>query len=160
MKHRFSDSETAKISREIASLFNMEVSELKDRWRSVYGTEPPARSSRKLLVSGIAYRMQERAFGGLKPSVRRLLERASGDTDSRRILRTRPVTRASTGTVLIRGWQGKSHHVTVLDRGVLYRKESYRSLSQVARVITGCRWSGPLFFGLRGRSKEGAHGTH
>ena len=112
----------AEVSREIGALFDLSVSELKDRWRSVYGTEPPARSSRKLLVSAIAYRMQERAFGGLKPSVRRLLEHASEDRASRRILRTRTVTRASAGTVLIRDWQGKSHHVTVLDRGVMYRK--------------------------------------
>jgi len=159
MKQRFSDSETTKTSSEIAALIDLSVSELKDRWRSVYGTEPPPRSSRKLLVSAIAYRIQEQAFGGLKPSVRRLLERAAGDTDSLQILRTRPVTRASTGTVLIRDWQGKSHHVTVLDRGVLYRKRNYRSLSQVARAITGCRWSGPLFFGLRGRSKEVPSGT-
>ena len=159
MKQRFSGSETAKTSGEIAALFDLSLSELKDRWRSVYGTEPPARSSKKLLISAIAYRMQERAFGGLKPSVRRLLEHASEDAGSSRISRTRPVTRASAGTVLIRDWQGKSHHVTVLDRGVLYRKRNYRSLSQVARVITGCRWSGPLFFGLRGRSKEGSRGT-
>ena len=129
------------------------------RSRSAYGTEPPARSSGKLLVSAIAYRMQERAFGGLKPSVRRLLERVSEEAGGCRILPTRPVTRASAGTVLIRDWQGKSHHVTVLDRGVLYRKKNYRSLTQVARVITGCRWSGPLFFGLRGRLKEGSRGT-
>jgi hypothetical protein len=83
----------------------------------------------------------------------------SEEAGGRRILPTRPVTRASAGTVLIRDWQGKSHHVTVLDRGVLYRKKNYRSLSQVARVITGCRWSGPLFFGLRGRLKEGSRGT-
>jgi len=159
MNQGFSGGETAKISREIAELINLSLSELKDRWRSAYGTEPPPRSSRKLLISAIAYRVQERALGGLRPSVRRLLERASEDTGRRRILRTRPVTRASTGTVLIRDWQGKSHHVTVLDRGVLYRKKNYRSLSQVARVITGCRWSGPLFFGLRGRSKEGSRGT-
>ena len=158
MNQGFSKGE-AEISREIAALFDLSVSELKDRWRSVYGTEPPPRSSRKLLVSAVAYRMQERAFGGLKPSVRRVLERASEDACERRTLRTRPVTRASTGTVLIRDWQGKSHHVTVLDRGVLYRKRNYRSLSQVARVITGCRWSGPLFFGLRGRLKEGSRGT-
>ena len=80
MKQRFSDSETAKTSGEIAALTDLSVSELRDRWRSVYGTEPPPRSSRKLLVSAIAYRIQERAFGGLKPSVRRLLERASGDS--------------------------------------------------------------------------------
>ena len=159
MKQRFSGSDTTKTSGEIAVLTDLSVSELKSRWRSLYGIEPPPRSSRKLLTSAIAYRIQERALGGLKPSVRRLLERASEDTGSRRILPTRPVTRASTGTVLIRDWQGKSHHVTVLDGGVLYRNRSYRSLSQVARVITGCRWSGPLFFGLRGRSKEGASGT-
>ena len=159
MNQGFSGGETAKISREIAELINLSLSELKDRWRSAYGTEPPPRSSRKLLISAIAYRVQERALGGLRPSVRRLVERASEDTGRRWILRTRPVTRASTGTVLIRDWQGKSHHVTVLDRGVLYRKKNYRSLSQVARVITGCRWSGPLFFGLRRRSKERFHGT-
>ena len=159
MKQRFSDSETTKTSGEIAALFDLSVSELKDRWRSVYGAEPPPRSSRKLLISAIAYRIQERAVGGLKRSVRRLLEHASGDKGSRQILPTRPVTRATTGTVLIRDWQGISHHVTVLDRGVLYRKKNYRSLSQVARVITGCRWSGPLFFGLRGRSKATSRGT-
>ena len=159
MKQRFSGAETERTSREIAALFDLSVSELKDRWRSAYGTEPSPRSSRKLLVSAIGYRMQERAFGGLKSSVRRLLELASEDAGGHRISRTRPVTRASAGTVLIRDWQGKSHHVTVLDRGVLYHKRNYRSLSQVARVITGCRWSGPLFFGLRGRSKEGSRGT-
>jgi Protein of unknown function (DUF2924) len=159
MNQRFSGGETAKISAGIAPLFDLKVNELKDRWRSIYGTEPPPRSSRKLLVSAIAYRMQERVFGGLKPSVRRLLERVSEDAGGHRISRTRPVTRASAGTVLIRDWQGKSHHVTVLDRGVLYRKKNYRSLTQVARVITGCRWSGPLFFGLRGRTREGSRGT-
>jgi hypothetical protein len=97
MRQRFSESETAKTSSEIAALTDLDVRELKDRWRSVYGTEPPPRSSRKLLVSAIAYRIQERAFGGLKPSMRRLLEHASEDTGGRRILRARPVTRASTG---------------------------------------------------------------
>jgi hypothetical protein len=156
---RFSGSETSKTSSEIAALFDLSVSELKDRWRSIYGTEPPPRSSRKLLVSAIAYRMQERVIGGLKPSVRRLLERASEDAGGQRISRTRPVTRASAGTVLIRDWQGKSHHVTVLDRGILYRNKNYRSLSHLARVITGCRRSGPLFFGLKGRTKERSRGT-
>jgi hypothetical protein len=159
MKQRFLGYDATRISTEIAALTDLSVRELKDRWRSVYGAEPPLRSSRRLLLSAIAYRIQERALGGLKPSVRRLLERASGHTGSRQSSRTRPVTRATTGTVLIRDWQGKSHHVTVLDRGVLYRKKNYRSLSQVARVITGCRWSGPLFFGLRGRAKERSHGT-
>src|ERR1019366_10299800 len=104
----------AEVSREIAALFDLSVSELKDRWRSAYGTEPPSRSSRKLLVSANAYRMQEQAFGGLKPSVRRLLEHASEDACERRTLRTRPVTRASTGTVLIRDWQRSEEHTSEL----------------------------------------------
>jgi hypothetical protein len=160
MTHRDSQTETDQISSGIARLSVLKVSELKDRWRAVYVNEPPPRSSKKLLISAIAYKIQERAFGGLKPSAIRLLEHASEDSGGCQIQDARRITRASTGTVLIREWQGKSHHVTVLERGVLYRKKNYRSLSQVARVITGCRWSGPLFFGLRARSKEGSHGTH
>jgi hypothetical protein len=159
MTHRYSQTETGEIFWEIARLFELKVSELKDRWRAVYGNEPPPRSSKKLLISAIAYKIQERAFGGLKPSVIRLLEHAAQDSGSSQPSSTRKVTRVTTGTVLIREWQGKSHNVTVLERGVLYRKKNYRSLSQVARVITGCRWSGPLFFGLRGRSKEKSRGT-
>ena len=120
----------------------------------------PAAQQQEAPHLGDRLKIQERAFGGLKPSVIRVLEHASEDSGSRQIARLRKITRASTGTVLIREWQGKSHHVTVLERGVLYRKKNYRSLSQVARVITGCRWSGPLFFGLRGRSKERSRGTH
>jgi hypothetical protein len=159
MKYRDPQTETEQISSPIARLYELRVSELKERWRAVYKNDPPPRSSKRLLISAIAYKIQERAFGGLKPSVIRLLERASEDSGSRPILRFRKIARVSTGMVLIREWQGKTHHVTVLERGVLYRKRGYRSLSQVARVITGCPWSGPLFFGLRGRSKEGSRGT-
>jgi DUF2924 family protein len=69
------------------------------------------------------------------------------------------VREATPGTVLIREWRGASHLVTVLYDGVLYRQQRYRSLSEVARLITGTRWSGPLFFGLRSRAKEAADGT-
>ena len=71
----------------------------------------------------------------------------------------RQAPEVSAGTVLIRDWQGTSHQVTVLERGVMYRGENYRSLSQVARIITGTQWSGPLFFGLKNRTKEAAIGT-
>lgn len=160
MTLQYSQREPGEICSEIARVFELEVSELKDRWRAEYRNEPPPRSSKKFLISAIAYKIQERAFGGLKPSVIRLLEHAAQDLDGTQTPPARQITRATTGTVLIREWQGKSHNVTVLERGVLYRKKNYRSLSQVARVITGCRWSGPLFFGLRGRSKESSRGTH
>src|SRR5450755_3100185 len=146
------------LSCKIEALSNLTIDELKDRWRSNYDCAPPGRCSKKLLVAAIAYRMQERAFGGLKPSVLRQLERIADGSGEPQIVKPRPVTQASPGTVLIRDWRGQSHHVTVLERGVLYRKENYRSLSQVARVITGTRWSGPLFFGLKSRVKEGSGG--
>jgi hypothetical protein len=69
-----------------------------------------------------------------------------------------PQRRASAGTVLIRQWRGVSHRVTVLDSDVVYRGQRYKSLSEVARPITGSRWSGPLFFGLKGRAKETVNG--
>ena len=147
------------LSREIEALSDLTIDELKKRWRSNYDCAPPGRSSKKLLVAAIAYRMQERAFGGLKPSVLRQLDCIADGSDEPQMVKPRPVTQASPGTVLIRDWRGQSHHVTVLERGVLYRKENYRSLSQVARVITGTRWSGPLFFGLKSRAKEGSGGT-
>ena len=147
------------LAREIAALSDLTIDELKDRWRSNYDCAPPGRCSKKLLVAAIAYRLQERAFGGIKPSVLRQLERLADGNGQLQTVPSRPVTGASTGTVLIRDWRGTSHQVTVLQRGVLYRKENYRSLSQVARVITGTRWSGPLFFGLRSRRKEGSGGT-
>ncbi|HKM52780.1 MAG TPA: DUF2924 domain-containing protein, partial [Isosphaeraceae bacterium] len=69
-----------------------------------------------------------------------------------------PAREPGAGTVLIREWGGMTHRVTVLDADVVYRGRRYKSLSEVARLITGTRWSGPLFFGLRNRSKEKAHG--
>ena len=84
MLHRDSQTETEQISSGIARLSVLEVSELKDRWLAAYGNDPPPRSSKKLLVSAIAYKIQERAFGSLKPSVIRLLEHTSEDSGGRR----------------------------------------------------------------------------
>jgi hypothetical protein len=146
------------LNREIAALSELTIDQLKERWRSIYQSAPPGRSSRKLLVSAIAYRMQESALGGLKPAVRALLERVSENPTGSRAAFDRPVTKASVGTVLIRDWRGHSYKVTVLDHGVLYLKQNYRSLSQVAGIITGTRWSGPRFFGLKRRAQERSSG--
>ena len=112
-------------------------------------------------MRAVAYRMQERVLGGLKPATRRLFERVSQDTRAGRRIRVSPVRKLATGALLIREWGGVRHQVTVLERGVMFRGKPYRSLSEVARVITGNRWSGPLFFGLKARLKEasgdGAH---
>jgi len=133
------------------SLGSLPIRELKQQWRSLYSSEPPHRISRELLTRAVAYRIQEQAFGGLKPSTRRLLERLASDARCGRPLKIAPAAPASAGTVLMRDWQGATHEVRVLDRGVLYKRKRYGSLSEVARLITGSRWSGPLFFGLRSK---------
>jgi Protein of unknown function (DUF2924) len=109
------------------------------------------------MVSAISCRMQERALGGLKPATQRLLDRIV-EGRSEVALERIPKRRASAGTVLIREWRGVSHRVIVLDNDVVYQKRRYKSLSEVARAITGTRWSGRLFFGLPRRDKEAANG--
>src|SRR5580704_1579800 len=150
---------TGELSCRIIALSELTLHELKERWRSIYNSPPPGRSSKQLLISAIAYRLQEQVLGGLKPSVRTMLERVAETFTVCQVPPERPATKASTGTVLMRDWRGQSHRVTVLARGVSYRQRNYRSLSEVARVITGTRWSGPRFFGLKTRAKEESGGT-
>jgi DUF2924 family protein len=142
------------IARELASLAALPVRALKKRWRSYYQCEPPHRVSRELLTRAVAYKIQEQAFGGLKPATRKLLLRLGDDAREGRPLRLAAAPPASPGTVLMRDWQGTTHEVKVLNGGVLYKGKRYRSLSEVARLITGARWNGPLFFGLRRKAQE------
>jgi hypothetical protein len=115
---------------------------LAELWAEYFGTAPPPRTSRALMIRAVAYKMQEHALGGLSATTRRLLAEEGAKP-------ARPGRTIRPGTILIREWQGAAHHVTVTEQGVLYRGKSYRSLSAVARLITGARWSGPRFFGLR-----------
>ena len=156
MRGQSSGGQADRISAEIAALASLGIRDLKSRWRAWYDTEPPARISRELLTSAIAYRLQEREFGGLAPATRRLLEGVAADRSSRRLVaRARKV---APGALLIREWRGAAHQVTVHHDGV-YRGQRYGSLSEVARLITGTRWSGPLFFGLRKRAAEARDGA-
>lgn len=115
---------------------------LAELWAEYFGVPPPPRTSRALMIRAVAYKMQERELGGLSAATRHLLSE-EGDKAARRQM-IRP------GAVLIREWHGVAHQVTVGEEGILFRGERYRSLSEVARLITGVRWSGPRFFGLRG----------
>lgn len=149
------DSE--ELAREIRGLRSLDAAVLREKWAELFGVEPSPRLGRLLMVRAIAYRLQERAFGGLKPSVQRLLDRVrEGRTETG--LDHIPQRRPSVGTVLMREWRGVSHRVTVLDNEVVYHDRRYKSLSEVARAITGSRWSGPRFFGLDHRGKEAANG--
>src|SRR6202011_1702132 len=104
---------------------------------------------RDLLTRGIAYKLQERAYGGLSTAIARKLERASADPLGRGAAKPTPPISLKPGTRLVREWRGVTNTVLIHADGIEWRGERYRSLSVVARKITGARWSGPRFFGLR-----------
>lgn len=148
---------TEELAREVSGLSALDAAALRNSWRELFGADPSPRLGRSLMVRALTYRLQERALGGLKPSAQRILERAADSKSAVSSARSAK-RRAGAGSVLIRQWRGVNHRVTVLDDDVVYQGRRYKSLSEVARVITGTRWSGPLFFGLRRRAKEVASG--
>jgi Protein of unknown function (DUF2924) len=141
------------VTREISHLPALDIPSLRQRWVALVGGDPSPNWGRTLLMRAIAYRLQERSAAGLKPSTQRLLDRIA-ENRSEEAPPSIAQRRAIPGTVLIREWGGVRHRVTVLDDGVVYQGRRYKSLSEVARTITGARWSGPRFFGLKGHIKE------
>ena len=141
----------------VAALRTAAMSELKQQWRDLFDREPPP-YNRKFLESRLAYRIQELAYGGLKPETIERLKALGEQLDGGDIAvrRIRGDDRPITGTRLIREWQGVEHTVTVLAHGYEWQGRPYQSLSAVARAITGTRWNGWTFFGLknhRGRAR-------
>jgi hypothetical protein len=134
----------------LAALKTTPMPDLKKQWRDLFETEPPP-YNRTFLETRLAYRIQELAYGGLKPQTRARLAALAeqlGEGKTKRRQR-RGDDRPVAGTQLIREWQGVEHVVTVVVDGFEYEGRRYRSLSSVARTITGTQWNGPLFFGLR-----------
>jgi hypothetical protein len=156
---KVSDKEREKLSAEIAGLESLDLDQLRVRWKLLYEIEAPPHLSRDWLRRAVAYRVQENLLGGLKPATRRLLERVAEDARARKLTKVVPLRKVGPNTILIREWGGTRHQVMVLENGAMFRGKRYRSLSQVARLITGSQWSGPLFFGLRAPAKEGANGA-
>jgi hypothetical protein len=134
----------------VAALKTTPTTDLKRQWREVFDTEPPP-YNRRYLESRLAYRIQELAYGGLKlETVERLEALAKGlDNNDATTRRRRGRNRPTAGTVLVREWQGVEHRITVLNDGYEYQHRPYTSLSAVARTITGTRWNGWIFFGLK-----------
>jgi hypothetical protein len=142
---------TTSVLAQLAALKGLPTQELKRRWRELFDTEPPP-YNRGFLQSRLAYRIQELAYGGLKPEiVERLdaLAAALDDGDPARRRRRPAHDRPIAGTRLVREWQGVEYCVTVRDEGYEYQGRPYRSLSAIARAITGTRWNGWVFFGLK-----------
>jgi hypothetical protein len=134
----------------LAQLKTTPTPDLKKQWRELFDTEPPP-YNRRFLESRLAYRIQELAYGGLKPETVARLEALGEQLDGGKIAvrKARADERPIAGTCLIREWQGVEHTVTVLKDGYEWQGRPYKSLSAIARAITGTRWNGPLFFGLR-----------
>jgi hypothetical protein len=139
---------TDSIAAQVAALPKTPTPELKQMWRELFDKEPPG-FSRSYLISRLAYRIQELAYGGLKPTTRAKLD-ALADALDPKAARKRVVNGPAVGTQLIREWRGVEQKVTVLADGFELEGRRYKSLSAVARAITGTRWNGPMFFGLRG----------
>ncbi|MTH96380.1 DUF2924 domain-containing protein [Roseibium sp. RKSG952] len=148
-----SDNET--VLARLADLKAMSVRQLKKEWRGLFGTAAP-NNSRTFLEARLAYRIQELAFGGPDRATRRMLDlladEAAGTAVPRRQMTD--IRLPVTGTRLVREWDGQEHTVTVLARGFEWEGRRYKSLSAVARAISGTNWNGYRFFGLRTRKKE------
>jgi DUF2924 family protein len=133
----------------LARLPMLDLHELREEWRRLNKTDASPHLSRDLLVRAVAYRLQELALGGLRPEPQRQLRQIAMEVKQTGAARTRLRPQLSSGTRLIREWRGRRHEVVVLDDGFCWQGTHYRSLSAVARTITGTAWSGPLFFGLK-----------
>jgi hypothetical protein len=140
-------SRDLEVARRLEVLSDLTPDELRKEWRRLYRSQPP-RLSRDLLVRAFAYRIQELRYGGLSKATRRKLAALVGARDPGAEVAKEGAQRIRPGARLIREWNGRTHTVTVEEDGFSYAGQNYRSLSAIAREITGARWSGPRFFGL------------
>jgi hypothetical protein len=144
---------SAELQQKLEELPRLDRKNLLGLWLELFGRPAHPRLRREILVPVLAYRMQEKAFGGLKPSTCKRLRRLAEEFATN----TKPSAaspRLKPGTRIVREWQGQLHEVSVLDSGFEYQGNRFRSLSEIAGRITGTRWSGPLFFGLKKRARR------
>ena len=139
------------VLRRIAALQSMDLNQLRDKWWELFGTDPPG-YGKVMMRKRLAYRIQELTWGGIseetKIRMKQILVDAGYDELGRKVQTSKP-DQLLPGTMLIREWNGERHEVMALDGGFDYGGRKFKSLSAVARHITGTKWNGPLFFGLR-----------
>lgn len=135
------------IENELEVLSGATLTAAKEEWRNVFRTDAPSKMSRKLMIRALAYEVQARSYGHLKPKVRKQLRREiEPDAPSIKKSGAQPL---QPGTRLLREWRGVCHCIDVTDDGFRWNNQTWVSLSAIARAITGTRWNGPAFFGLR-----------
>ncbi|MCH9808947.1 MAG: DUF2924 domain-containing protein [Alphaproteobacteria bacterium] len=142
------------MDRALARLQQFSSWELREEWRRHFRAHPPKRISNDLLLRGIAHRLQEQAFGRLPAAARAQLARLAESGNEPTTAARKPRVVLKQGAQLVRDWNGETHTVEVLDRGYRWRGETHKSLSAIARKITGAHWSGPRFFGLTTRDER------
>jgi len=138
-----------RLSEQIATLPSLNKAQLLVIWAENFSKDPPPNLRKELMVPLLAYRIQEREFGGLSHAARRRLREVAASLNTEKPSQERPDSSSQSGTRLLRMWRGEMHEVKAIGNGYLYRGQTYSSLSRIAREITGTRWSGPLFFGVR-----------
>jgi plastocyanin len=141
-----------KLKAEIARLRDLELPDLRAVWLKHYGTAVPKTLRRRILILSIAWRIQANVAGGLKPATRKYLRQVAAAARAGTVVRPSPALRIKPGTKLMRVWQDKTHTVTALADGFEWQGSRYRSLSEIARTITGTRWNGLVFFGVKSRT--------
>jgi hypothetical protein len=127
---------------------------LRERYIALFGRDPPKAFGPDLLRRSVAQRVQENAWGGLSKATQRELDRLIAALIAKPDAPLTIARRAQSGTVLVRDWKGKSHRVMITQDGFYYDDRAYSNLSEIARLITGTRWNGPRFFGLRRQRRE------
>ena len=137
---------SAALAEQLDALANMPTADLRKRWVRFYKTQPPKRMSQDLLLLAVCWRVQTRTMGGLKMATKRKLIDMAGNQDA---ATSTSAICLKPGTRLVREWHGETHEVVVLEDAFEWRGRPFRSLSKIAREITGARWSGPRFFGLK-----------
>ena len=161
-KHRNGRASTKmSVEHEIAHLRGLDLKGLRSRWQSVFQRTPPAHLTRHLLFSVIAYRLQADRFGDLDRETKQVLDRTVAK-ETRPVMSSRLAsldqkrTELTPGTVLVREWDRQSQRVMVMANGFAWNGQTYDSLSKVAFAITGTKWNGPRFFGLRNKEDRSA----
>jgi hypothetical protein len=150
--------ESSSVEAEIARLRGLGVEGLRARWHTSFGQDPPTHVARHLLFAMLAYRLQTETMGDLDAATVRFLKHVDLAPSKQAAV---PLTQAfarrrrelSLGTVLTREWSGQHHRVMVLERGFAWEGRTYASLSEIAKAITGTKWNGPRFFGLRDKKQ-------
>ena len=139
--------ERTPLEKDLLGLTSLNREELIERWRQLYGTDPPHGCQNKFLLQAISYRIQQLTLGELSSSSCHSLAKVIFKNNSSN--QTQTIIHLKPGTKLLREWHGVTYEILISEDGIEFKGQRYRSLSEVARIITGTKWSGPRFFGVK-----------